>query len=221
MSKLKDPKSYVIIRKLLGGIVRFLFRVKTKGAENIPENGVLICANHIGLRDVVLISATYPRMIRFVAKKELFSVPLLSSLIKAWGAVRVERNGGDVSAMRTSVDLMKNDNTMAIFPQGHRFPGVNPLTTPKKNGAALIAYHSGCDVLPVCINVKKNKYAPFRRVEIIYGSVIKNSELGFSGGGTEEYRNATNLIFGKIGALGQFDSLPEYTSNKQEERGKK
>ena len=220
MSKLKDPKSYVIFRKLFGGIVRLLFRVKTIGAENIPENGVLICSNHIGIRDVFLISATYPRMIRFVAKKEIFKVPVISGIIKAWGAIKVERNGGDVSAMRTSVELMKNDNTMAIFPQGHRFPCVNPLTTPKKNGAALIAYHSKCDVLPVCINVKKNKYAPFRRVEIIYGSVIKNSELGFSSGGSDEYRAATDLIFDRIGELGTFESLPEYTPEKHE-KGRK
>lgn len=210
MSKLSDPKSYVVMRRLLGGLVRFLFRVKTVGAENIPDGGVLICSNHIGIRDVVLISATYPRMIRFVAKKELFSVPLLSSLIKAWGAVRVERNGGDVAAMRTSVDLMKNENTMAIFPQGHRFPRVNPLTTPRKNGAALIAYHSGCDILPVCINVKKNKYAPFRRVEIIYGKVIKNAELGFENGGSAEYLRATDYVFEQIGELGSFSELPEY-----------
>lgn len=220
MSKLKDPKSYVIARKLLGGIVRFLFNVKAVGIKNIPTGGVLICSNHIGIRDVIIISATYPRMIRFVAKKELFAVPVISSLIKAWGAVKVERNGGDVAAMRTSVELMKNDNTMAIFPQGHRFPGVNPLTTPRKNGAALIAYHSGCDVLPVCINVKKNKYALFRRVEIVYGNVIKNSELGFCKGGSDEYRRATDCIFNKISELGNFDSLPDFTPTERK-KGKK
>ena len=220
MSKKSDPKSYVVARRLLGRLVRFLFRVKTIGAENIPDGGVLICANHIGIRDVILIAATYPRMIRFVAKKELFSIPLLSSLIKAWGAVRVERNGGDVAAMRTSVELMKNDNTMAIFPQGHRFPAVNPLTTPKKNGAALIAYHSKCDILPVCINVKKNKYAPFRRVEIIYGDVISSEELGFTSGGSAEYQKATDLIFDKVAALGDFDSLPDYRPETKK-KGKK
>ena len=220
MNKLSDPKSYVIARKLLGGIVRFIFGVKTVGTENIPDSGVLICANHIAIRDVILISATYPRMIRFVAKKELFSVPILSSIIKSWGAVKVERNGGDVAAMRLSVELMKNDNTMAIFPQGHRFPGVNPVTTPRKNGAALIAYHSGCDILPVCINVKKNRYSLFRRVEIIYGSIVKNSDLGFSAGGSEEYCKATDFIFNKIAELGSFDTLPSYTPQ-NDKKGKK
>ena len=186
-NKLKDPKSYTFMRALLGGIVRLIFSVKVIGAENIPDDGALICANHIGIRDVFLIAATYPRLIRFIAKKGIFKVPVIGQIVTAWGAIKVERNGGDLAAIRTAIEIMEGDNTIAIFPQGHRFPGVNPLTTPRKNGASLIAYRSGCNVLPVCIKVKKNEYAPFRRVEIVYGKLIKNSELGFTTGGSAEY----------------------------------
>ena len=209
-NKLKDPRSYTFFRTILGGIVRFLFGVKVVNHENIPEGGALICSNHVAIRDVILISASYPRLIRFIAKKEIFSVPVISSIIKAWGAIKVERNGGDVSAIRTAIELMEGDNTVAIFPQGHRFPGVNPLTTPRKNGAALIAYRSGCDVLPMCIKVKKNKYALFRRVEIVFGKLIKNSEFGFTTGGSAEYERANDLIFERIGELGDFSTLPAY-----------
>ena len=209
-NKLKDPKSYTFMRALLGGIVRLIFRVKVIGAENIPDDGALICANHIAIRDVFLIAATYPRLIRFIAKKGIFKVPVIGQIVAAWGAIKVERNGGDLAAIRTAVELMEGDNTVAIFPQGHRFPGVNPLTTPRKNGAALIAYRSGCDVLPVCIKVKKNEYAPFRRVEIVYGKLIRNSELGFASGGSAEYEKANDYIFSKIGELGDFKDIPTY-----------
>ena len=209
-NKLKDPKSYTFMRALLGGIVRLIFRVKVIGAENIPDDGALICANHIAVRDVFLIAATYPRLIRFIAKKGIFKVPVIGKIVAAWGAIKVERNGGDLAAIRTAVELMEGDNTVAIFPQGHRFPGVNPLTTPRKNGAALIAYRSGCDVLPVCIKVKKNEYAPFRRVEIVYGKLIRNSELGFASGGSAEYEKANDYIFSKIGELGDFKDIPTY-----------
>ena len=219
-NKLKDPKSFTVLRAILGGIIRFLFRVKVVGSENIPADGVLICANHIAIRDVFLISATYPRLIRYIAKKELFSVPIIGSIIKAWGAIKVERKGGDVSAIRSAINLMEGDNTVAIFPQGHRFPGVDPATTPKKNGAALIAYRSGCDVLPVCIKVKKNRYALFRPVEIVYGKIIKNGELGFVSGGDEEYQRATNYIIDKIGELGDFAALPRYNPE-ENKRGKR
>ena len=219
-NKLKDPKSFAVFRALFGGIIRFIFRVKVVGRENIPDDGVLICANHIAIRDVFLITATYPRLIRFIAKKEIFSVPIIGSIIKAWGAIKVERKGGDVSAVRTAIEIMEGDNTVAIFPQGHRFPGVNPTTTPKKNGAALIAYRSGCDVLPVCIKVAKNSYAPFRRVEIVYGKRIENRELGFVSGGSSEYERATNYILSKIGELGDFDELPSYNAE-EDKKGRK
>ena len=218
-AKLNDPKSFTFFRVLLSGIVRFLFRVKVVGAENIPDGGALICSNHIGIRDVFLLSATYPRLIRFIAKKGIFKVPIISSIVKAWGAIKVERNGSDLSAIRNAIALMEGDNTVAIFPQGHRFPDVNPLTTPRKNGAALIAYRSECDILPVCIKVKKNNYAPFRRVEIVYGKMIKNSELGSVSGGSAEYENANNYIFSKIGELGDFDGLPSYAP-KNDKKGK-
>ena len=209
-NKLKDPKSYTFMRALLGGIVRLIFRVKVIGAENIPDDGALICANHIAIRDVFLIAATYPRLIRFIAKKGIFKVPVIGQIVAAWGAIKVERNGSDLAAIRTAIELMEGDNTVAIFPQGHRFPGVNPLTTPRKNGAALIAYRSGCDVLPVCIKVKKNEYAPFRLVEIVYGKLIRNSELGFASGGSAEYEKANDYIFSKIGELGDFKDIPAY-----------
>lgn len=219
-NKLKDPKSYTFMRALLGGIVRLIFRVKVIGAENIPDEGALICANHIAIRDVFLIAATYPRLIRFIAKKGIFKVPVIGQIVAAWGAIKVERNGGDLAAIRTAVELMEGDNTVAIFPQGHRFPGVNPFTTPRKNGAALIAYRSGCDVLPVCIKVKKNEYAPFRRVEIVYGKLIRNSELGFASGGSAEYEKANEYIFSKIGELGDFKDIPAYDPQ-NDKKGKK
>ena len=197
-----------------------MFGVKVVGAENIPNGGALICANHIGIRDVFLIAATYPRLIRFIAKKGIFKVPIIAQIVKAWGAIKVERNGGDLSAIRTAIELMEGDNTVAIFPQGHRFPGLNHLTTPRKNGAALIAYRSGCDVLPVCIKVRKNDYAPFRRVEIVYGNLIKNGELGFASGGSAEYEKANDYIFSKIGELGDFKDVPAY-DEKNDKKGKK
>ena len=186
----------------------------------IHLNVFAICANHIAIRDVFLIAATYPRLIRFIAKKGIFKVPVIGQIVAAWGAIKVERNGGDLAAIRTAVELMEGDNTVAIFPQGHRFPGVNPLTTPRKNGAALIAYRSGCDVLPVCIKVKKNEYAPFRRVEIVYGKLIRNSELGFASGGSAEYEKANEYIFSKIGELGDFKDIPAYDPQ-NDKKGKK
>ncbi len=201
----KQKKSfYMKAHKVVAAPIRFFTGIKTHGRENIPKDGgFLLCANHIAVRDVLLIGATCPRQIKFVAKKELFSVPILRTIIKALGAVKLDRGGNDVSAIRKSIEVIENGDIVSIFPQGHRYPAVDPSTTPIKNGAGMVAYRSGCDIIPVFIKTKGNKYGIFKRVHIFYGAPIKNSELGFKNGGSDEYKAATEFIFGKILELGR------------------
>ena len=208
----KQKKSfYMKAHRIVAAPIRFFSGTKTSGKENIPkEGGFLICANHIAVRDVILMGATCPRQIKFVAKKELFSIPILSSIIKALGAVKLDRGGNDVGAIRKSIEVVENGDIVSIFPQGHRYSGVDPSGTPIKNGAGMVAYRSGCDIIPVFIKTKGNKYGIFKKAEIIYGKPIKNSELGFVNGGADEYKSATSIIFNEILKLGGYSySQPE------------
>lgn len=197
---------YMRAHAVLAPMIRFFTGIRTHGKENIPgEGGYLLCANHIAVRDVILIGVTCPRQIKFVAKKELFSIPILKTVITAMGAVKLDRTGNDVAAMRKSIELAESGDIVSIFPQGHRHPGVNPAETPIKNGAGMIAYRAGCDVIPVFIKTKGNKYGIFKRVDIYYGKPIKNSELGFKNGGSDEYKAATELIFARLLELGGYE----------------
>ena len=217
--KTKTSGAYMFLYSLLGPGIRFFQRIKTVGLENVPkEGGVILCPNHIAWKDVILIGSTLPRQIRFVAKKELFNIPILGWLIKTLGAVKLDRGGADVSAIKKTVELAKSGEIVAIFPQGHRYPAVDPSTTPTKNGAGMVAYRSGCDVIPVFINTKNNKYHFFGGVEIIFGKPIKNSELGFENGGSAEYKAATDLIFSRVLELGGYSKmLPETNKTENEE----
>ena len=144
-------------------------------------------------------------------------MPILGWLIKKLGAIKLDRGGSDVAAIKKTVELAKNGETVAIFPQGHRYPGVTPSKSQTKNGAALIAYHSGRDILPVFIKTSNNKYGLFKKIEIIFGRVIKNSELGLKNGGSDEYKQATDKIFGEILKLGGYDDVTESSSTTAEE----
>ena len=210
--KTKDTTPlYQVLKVIVSPIYRLLFNVRVKGKENVPkEGGVLLCPNHIAALDVISIGVVCPRQITCIAKKELFSIPVLGWLIKALGAVKIDRGGSDVGAIKTAVNAIQSGKTVVIFPQGHRCPGVNPATTTVRGGAGLIAYHAGCDVVPVCINIKKCKYSLFRRTEIIYGEPIKYSALGFNEGGRDEYNKATEIIFNRIVEMGDFSDLPAY-----------
>lgn len=204
--KKKSKNLYKSLIPWLAPIIRFFQRITPIGLENVDtDKGYIICSNHIAAKDVIMIGAAYPEPIRFVAKKELFSVPILGRLIKKFGAIKLDRGGSDVAAIKHSVNLAKAGYNIAIFPQGHRYPGVDPASTPTKNGAGLIAYKSESDILPVFIRTKNNKYRLFRKIEIVFGKPIKNSELGFTGGGADEYKGATDKIFSEILTLGGYN----------------
>ena len=219
IKKYKPKKTfYMKAHRILAPMIRFFFRIRAEGLENIPaDTPIMFCSNHISARDPVMIAAACKRQITFLAKKELFSVPIIGALVKKLGAVKLNRSGSDVSAIRTSVEVLNNGGTLAIFPQGHRYPGVHPATTNTKNGAALIAYRSGADVVPVCIKLKGFKYGLFRKKVIIFGKPIKNSELMFKNGGNDEYKNATDIIFAGILNLGGYDALPAPNASEEKE----
>ena len=202
--------------KIIAPVIRFFFRVKAEGLENIPsDTPIMFCANHISAKDPVIIAAACRRQITFIAKKELFSIPILGWLMKKLEAVKLDRSGSDVAAIKAGVRVLENGGALAIFPQGHRYPGVNPANTETKNGAALIAYRSGADIVPVCIKLSGFKYRLFRKKVLIFGKPIKNSELLFENGGNEEYKIATDIIFSKILELGGYNSLPAPNSTEE------
>lgn len=206
---------YSFLKPIVAPIFRLLFNVRGIGRENVPmEGGVLLCPNHISAIDVIAIGAVCPRQITCIAKKELFSVPVLGAIIKGLGAVKIDRGGADVGAIKAAVSAVQSGKTVTIFPQGHRCPGVDPATTPIRHGAGLIAYHAGCDILPVCIKVKGGKYRLFRKTEVIFGKPIKHEALGFSEGGRDEYAAATSIAFDKVIEMGDYSHLPAYDPEK-------
>ena len=222
--KTKDTTPlYQFLKAIVSPIYRLLFNVRVVGKENVPtEGGVLLCPNHLAAVDVISIGSVCPRQITCIAKKELFEIPVLGGLVKALGAVKIDRGGADVGAIKAAVSAIESGKTVVIFPQGHRCPGVNLASTQIRHGAGLIAYYAKCDVIPVCINIKGGKYSLFRKTEIIYGKPVKYSELGFCDGGRDEYAAATEKIFGQVIELGtQFKSLPDYDPNKDRIKKKK
>lgn len=201
---------YAVCRVIINAVMRIFVRVRAVGKENIPKDGnIVLCANHIGIKDVFLIGISYNRQLFFLSKKEWFSIPVMRGIMKAWGAIPLDRGGKDVGALKNAVKVAKEGKTIAIFPQGHRMPGKNPAETSVKSGAALIAYHSHADVLPVCIKTKDVKYKFMRKIEVIYGKPIKYSELGFEKGSIGEFKDATAKIFDEVCKLGGYSKATE------------
>ena len=173
--QMNSTRIYGRLHRLLARFFLRLFRVRVHFAEREPaDTHSLLCCNHISAVDPILLAAaSHRQQPHFMAKKELFKIPLLAGLIRTLGAFPVDRTG-DVGAIKTSVSLLESGKCVGIFPQGTRCPGKAPRETADrvKNGAGLLVCKTGVSVLPVCLKTKKNKLLLFRRVDLIIGEPI-------------------------------------------------
>lgn len=118
-------------------------------SENVPPFGpVIIVANHQSSADPPLITATAPRKVHFLAKRDLFSGPIVSWLLRQYGAYPLNREGADPAAYRWALNQLKHDKAVVIFPEGTRNPGCMKKALP---GVAQLALKSEAPLLPVGI----------------------------------------------------------------------
>ncbi len=204
-SKKQGSGFFRIIYALLSGVIGLIFRIKVLGAENEPEEGgFVVCANHISATDPIVVCYAFRRhQVCFMAKKELFKIPLLSGLIRMLGAFPIDRSGNDVGAIKKAVGLVTEGKCLGVFPQGHRYPGEDPRTTKTKNGAALIASRASADVVPVYIWTKGRKHKLFRRTYVIIGEKIPFESFGFDKEESGAYSKITEQVFDRVCAIGE------------------
>lgn len=188
---------------LLAGLIRKLWRVKVIGAENErPDKTYVICANHMSMFDPIVIGAAIQHNPKYMAKAELMRVPLLNLLLKALGAFSVDRKGTDAAAIKKTINMLKDGESIMMFPQGTRHKGVDPKTTKVKFGCSMIAHKAEVGVLPVYIKVKDHKVRLFRKTEIIIGKEITIDELNEASNSGEDHKKSAEYIFSKITELG-------------------
>jgi 1-acyl-sn-glycerol-3-phosphate acyltransferase len=193
----KAKKTYTFFYGLLAGLVRKLYRVEVINPNNEPlDQNFIVACNHTAAADAAIIAASMKNQIRFMAKKELFKVPVVGAFIRAIGSYPVDRKSSDITALRNTINLLKNNDCVGIFPQGTRVPGIDPATATVKNGVGLIAAKSGADVLPVCVKTKGGKVKMFRKNYLVIGKLIKNEELDVENNkGSEGHQRIAEQIF--------------------------
>lgn len=159
--------------KLTLGILFKAWRMKVYGAENVPASGpVIIACNHVSYFDPPLLGTGCPRRIRYMAKRELFNIPLLGALIRGFGAYPVERHAAPMAAVRRSVEQLRAGQAIGIFPEGTRnLDG----TVQAREGVALLASLGRAPVVPACV-VGTRRPAGFRPFRVIFGRPLSLPE---------------------------------------------
>jgi 1-acyl-sn-glycerol-3-phosphate acyltransferase len=187
---------YAAVRAFVGALLHGIFGLRVIGRANVPaDGGVVVAANHISNFDPPVLGVALPRPLFYMAKKELFAMPLLGTLITHLNAFPVDRQAGGTAALRASLRLLKAGGCVAIFPEGGRnIHGTND----EKGGAAFLAAASGAPVLPAAI-VGTRRLRPFRRITVVFGEPFRLSRNRKSDG--DDLAKGTAEIMQRIRAL--------------------
>lgn len=124
--------------------------LKVVHAERVPREGALIVAPaHFSNIDPPAVACAIPRQLDFMAKEDLFRVPILGWLIRSVGAFPVRRDAGDSDAVRLAIKMLESGRAVLMFPEGRRGDAFTLGTI--NRGIAVLAKRTGAAVLPVAI----------------------------------------------------------------------
>ena len=154
---------------------KICFWLTVKGKKNIPKKGpYIIACNHQSVLDIVFLIYMCRRQVHFIAKKEIFKNKFIAKILKGVGIIPVDRHSmlSGYSSLNGAVEYLKKGKVVALFPQGTRCEGQNPLDTPIKSGVAVMSKWSNAVVLPVFVKTKGYKTKFFRKATLCVGEPI-------------------------------------------------
>nr|WP_239454505.1 lysophospholipid acyltransferase family protein [Bacillus suaedaesalsae] len=150
-----------------------MHRLEVIGAENIPTTGgVLLCSNHIDNLDPPIVGISSPRTIHFMAKEELFRLPILKSILPSINAFPVKRGMSDKQALRTGLQVLKDGNVLGLFPEGTR--SKTGELGQGLSGAGFFALRTDATVVPCAII---GPYKMFKPLKVVFGKPLDFHEL--------------------------------------------
>lgn len=189
-----------LVRNITSFILETFYNLKIVGIEKVPADGGLIFAcNHLSNIDppVIEIALHKVRQARFVAKKELFKVPVVGYIFREQRYIPIDRKmpGGDLKALRLSVDAVKKGDCVVVFPQGTRSKDGNP--SPPKVGIGFLACKTGAPV--ICARIFETGKFPFsRNLVLVIGNMLKYGDMPECENSKQAYRNLSSKIMSEI-----------------------
>lgn len=144
----RGSRLYALLKPLAILLKILICSCRVYGLENVPAEGpLLIVVNHLSWYDPLLFCALFKRRIWFVAKKEIFSWPIIDWLVRSTGQIAIERGEQDRAALTTALAYLQAGCAVVLFPEGtverqEQMIAAHP-------GVAMLALRSGATIQPV------------------------------------------------------------------------
>lgn len=188
-------RAWVWLRLVLGTLVRVLLRPRVRGVEHVPRSGACVfVANHASWWDIPAVGQVQPRTIRYMAKSELFRVPVFGRIVAWGGGFPVRRGEPDRDALRIVHETIEAGGAVGIFIQGHRQAELEGA----KAGAGRCAVVEDAPVIPVALR-GTGTWRLGRRVDITFGAP-RTYERG-DRRAAQAYRETADELMAEIRAL--------------------
>jgi len=174
----KKMMIYRIARAIVAIFIKLFNKWEIIGSEHVPKSGpTVFVANHISNWDPPALACSVKRTIHFMAKEELFKIPVLGTLLTLFRCYPVKRGSADRNALRTSWKYLENGQALGIFPEGKR--SKTGEMQPFEQGAALIAIKGKATIVPVGLKGTSKAFPASLRgnICVIFGEPLYYPEL--------------------------------------------
>jgi 1-acyl-sn-glycerol-3-phosphate acyltransferase len=146
-------------------------RVRAEGLENLPPGVCIFAANHVSALDPPAALVGIPRRISFLAKKEVFNIPVVATAMRLGKIVPVDRGDREsaIGSMDRAREVMQQGISFFVFPEGTR--SADGRLRAFKKGTFVLAIQAGVPVVPVVI-LGSRELMPKGKLAVRAGEII-------------------------------------------------
>ncbi|HPB33022.1 MAG TPA: lysophospholipid acyltransferase family protein [Candidatus Sumerlaeota bacterium] len=198
---------FIFFRFLCRITARLLFRAQPLDLHNVPEKGgILIVSNHASFLDPPLTGIFIKRPVHFLAKSELFRIPLFGTLLRHINAHPIRREGVDREAIAMARDLLSSGNILVLFPEGTRTPDGN-LQEIKTGMFLMVSGLENVPIVPAWIDgsfkaLPRGALVPRPvKITVRYGKAYNLPQKGVEIARKDYYKTSAELVYKSILSL--------------------
>ena len=218
---------YELVRSVTSLYGWTVFRVRSAYPERVPASGpVILAPNHSSFMDHFFLGAAIRRKVRFMAKSQLFAVPM-KWIYNPGGVFPVRRGHRDEEAFTTSNVILERGEALAMYCEGGR-SRTGAIGDKARPGIGRLALETGAPVVPIAImgsaDVRRWKQGKFPKVTVMYGEAFRFERVAEptreqQQAAADQILAAIKALYGELTTLGRDGVLRRAGDERRAARG--